>query len=138
VTGSVADPAERQEQILALIDQHTLNLVDMDDASITFEVYDSFGQVDEPEPFTDTNGNGIWDAGIDPPFDDLDDDGIWDDGTGVEGVGAASEIVQYTVEYDWHVMTPFMAPFLGDNGDVHLRASIVLRNEPWDAIDEEV
>src|SRR5215813_5157034 len=31
MTGSVADPADREEQILAIIDKDTLNLFDMDD-----------------------------------------------------------------------------------------------------------
>jgi Flp pilus assembly pilin Flp len=47
-------------------------------------------------------------------------------------VGDAEQIIRYTVEYDWPLMTPFMARIMGNaEGRVPLIASIVLRNEPW-------
>lgn len=135
MTGSVADPAQRQTQILAIIDKDTFGFVDKTKATISFLIYPSFGDVGKPEPFTDKNGNGTFEAGVDgfTSSQDINGNGVWDGDQGKAGVGAAAQIVQYTVQYDWHVITPFMAPFFGKNGKVHLKASIVLRNEPWDA-----
>jgi hypothetical protein len=139
MTGNVPDPADREDQILGIIDNYTLNLLDMDDATITFLVYPNFGDVAGREDYTEKGGDPCrFDSGTDSGWaphgtNDDDDDGVWDDGGADCGVGDAEQIVQYTVEYDWHVMTPFMAPVFGNNGKVHLKASIVLRNEPWDA-----
>ncbi|HUL08520.1 MAG TPA: TadE/TadG family type IV pilus assembly protein [Candidatus Acidoferrum sp.] len=135
MTGSVSDPAARQTQILAIIDKDTFGFVPQDEATISFLIYPSFGDVNQPEPFTDKNGNGTYEAGIDQftASQDINGNGVWDGDQGTAGVGAAAQIVQYTVQYDWHVITPFMAPIFGNNGKVHLKASIVLRNEPWDA-----
>jgi Flp pilus assembly protein TadG len=139
MTGSVADPADREEQIIAIVDQYTFGMLDTDTMVTTFLVYDSFSDVNQPEPFTDNNGNGTFEAGIDgfDEDDDINGNGQWDGDMGVAGVGTAEQVVEYTVEYDWHVMTPFMAQFMGDNGQVHLTARVVIRNEPWDAIQGE-
>jgi Flp pilus assembly protein TadG len=130
MTGSVSDPARRQTQILAIIDKDTRNLLDMKDATISFQIYDSFNSVDDPEPYIDSNGNGKRDPG--ESYTDVNGNAKWDADQGKAGLGATAQIVQYTVEYDWHVITPFMAPIFGNDGKVHLKASIVLRNEPWD------
>jgi hypothetical protein len=139
MTGSVADPADREEQIIAIVDQYTFGMLDTDTMVTTFLVYDSFSDVNQPEPFTDNNGNGTFEAGIDgfDADDDINGNGQWDGDMGVAGVGTAEQVVEYTVEYDWQVMTPFMAQFMGDNGQVHLTARVVIRNEPWDAIQGE-
>lgn len=140
MTGSVADPADREEQILAIIDKDTLNLFDMNDASISFIVFPSFNDAGKREAYNEKGGANPcgYDAGIDDGWvafgqNDDDNDGVWDAGGGACGVGASAQIVQYTVQYDWQVITPFMAPIFGKNGKVHLKASVVLRNEPWDA-----
>lgn len=134
MTGSVEDPADRQEQILALVEKNTFRMIDMEDVTVSFEIYDSFSNVDQGEPLTvDANGNGAWDPGDE--YDDVNSNGQWDADLGEAGVGGAEQIVQYTLRYDWHTMTPFMAQFIGDNGTVPLKASVVIRNEPWDAIE---
>jgi Flp pilus assembly pilin Flp len=139
MTGSVADPADREDQILAIIDKQTLNLLDIKDATINFIVFPSFNDVSKRESYSEKGGDpDRYDAGIDSGWvafgqNDTNNNGVWDDGGGVGGVGTSAQVVEYTVEYDWHVMTPFMAPMFGKNGKVHLKASVVLRNEPWDA-----
>ncbi len=139
MTGSVPDPADREEQILAIIDEHTFNM--LEDPTISFLIYPSFGDVGDPEPYTEQSipANSTYDAGIDgfTTAQDINGNGVWDGDQGEAGVGGAEQIVQYTVEYDWHVITPFMAPVFGNDGKVHLKASVVLRNEPWDATSAE-
>jgi Flp pilus assembly pilin Flp len=129
MTGSVSDPAERQTQILAIIEKDTFHM--LDSPTISFEVYNSFNSVGDPEPYVDSNGNGKRDSG--ESYTDVNGNAQWDADQGKAGIGASAQIVQYTVQYDWHVITPFMAPVFGNNGKVHLKASVVLRNEPWDA-----
>lgn len=131
VTGQLADkPADRITQILALVDKHTYGLFDMEDAKVTYQVYDSFHDVNNQEPFTDSNSNGTRDTG--EAFTDLDGDSCWDSGEGTDGAGSAAEIVSYRVEYDYPLITPLIANIMGDaEGKVHLTASIVMRNEPW-------
>jgi Flp pilus assembly protein TadG len=129
MTGSVPDPATRQTQILAIIKKDTFDM--LTNPTISYLIYNSFNNVGAPEPFTDTNGNGTRDSG--ESYTDVNSNAQWDADQGKGGVGASAQIVQYTVQYDWKVITPFMAPIFGNNGKVHLKASIVLRNEPWDA-----
>jgi len=139
MTGSVSDPAQRKTQILAIIDKDTLNLFDMNDASISFIVFPNFNDAAKRESYNERGGDpNRYDAGLDDGWvahgtNDDNNNGVWDDGGGAAGVGGAAQVVQYTVQYDWHVITPFMAPVFGNNGKVHLKASIVIRNEPWDA-----
>lgn len=127
MTGSVQDPEDRQAQIMDIIDEHTYGVVDMSKASVTFEIYDGFSDVGSHEPWVDKNGDGDFDAGIDT-FTDENGNGSCDCNT---GAGTAAEVVQYTVHYDWQVMTPFMAPFFGNDGTIKMKASVVIRNEPW-------
>jgi Flp pilus assembly protein TadG len=129
MTGSVTDPALRQTQILDIINKDTFNM--LTSPTISFMIYNSFNNVGSPEPWIDANGNGKWDSG--ESYTDVNSNAKWDADQGKAGVGASAQIVQYTVQYDWHVITPFMAPVFGNNGKVHLKASVVLRNEPWDA-----
>jgi Flp pilus assembly protein TadG len=134
ITGTNAsDPAAREGQILSLVDQYTLNLVDMSQATISYQVYGSFNSIDKPEPFGDTNGNGKYDVG--EPYTDVNGNGQWDADQGKNGAGDYSQVVQYTVDYDWKLMTPFVAAVMGQNGKVHLRASMVVRNEPWNDVE---
>lgn len=133
VTGQLAaTPADRITQILALIDKHTYGLFDMEDAKVTYQVYDSFHDVANQEPLTkDVNGNGEYDP-PDDEFTDQDGDSCWDSGEGTDGAGSTAEIVSYRVEYDYPLITPLIAQVMGDaQGKVHLTASIVMRNEPW-------
>ncbi len=129
MTGSVPDPATRQTQILAIINKDTFNM--LTNPTISYLIYNSFNNVGTPEPWIDTNGNGKRDSG--ESYTDVNSNAQWDADQGKAGVGASAQIVQYTVQYDWQVITPFMAPIFGNNGKVHLKASVVLRNEPWDA-----
>ncbi len=50
-----------------------------------------------------------------------------------EGLGAAGEVVVYTVSYPWRMFTPVIGPLMGDeNNIIQLTSRIVVRNEPYD------
>src|SRR3546814_12855252 len=103
----------------------------MDDAEISFKAYDSFNNVGQPEPWTDAAPlNGVYDAGEE--YDDINGNETWDADRGIEGVGASGEVVLYEIHYSWGLMPPYLADLLGDNGVMNMRASLAVRNEPYD------
>ena len=49
--------------MLEIVERQTYGLLDMDQVDLDTLVYESFADIGEPEPFTDENGNGAYDAG---------------------------------------------------------------------------
>lgn len=130
ITGETPAGVTREQAIVDTVERYTFGFVDMDEAEISFKVYDSFNDVGQPEPWTDDNGNGVYDAGED--FEDLNGNESWDEDRGVEGVGASGDVVLYEIDYSWGLMTPYLADILGGNGILDMSASIAVRNEPYD------
>ena len=130
ITGQVPVGITRQEQILQIVKDNTLGFLDNAGTTVTFLVYGTFQQVGQGEPFVDANSNGKWDTGED--YTDQNGNGQYDTDLGVPGLGGSGEIVSYRVEYNWTLLTPFLAP-LTRNGDGKLKfaSSIVVRNEPF-------
>lgn len=129
ITGANTETATREEHIKALIAEHTIGLVDVDQADLTYLVYQSFDSIGQPEPFTDVNGNGTYDEG--EPFTDVNNNDQWDADQGEEGVGGPGDIVLYKIVVDWPLVTPLLVPFIGEEGIVKLGASLAVRNEPY-------
>lgn len=129
ITGYAPVGKTRDQVILELLDKHTQGLVTPQTATIETRVYPSFAQVGQPEPFTDTNGNGIRDNG--ETYTDVNGNGAWDADMGVAGLGGPGDVVHYRVSYDWHLLTGLLMPDLSSNGIIRLSASVVVRNEPY-------
>lgn len=130
ITGQTPASGTREDQIIAILDRYTLGMVDLDSAQISFRTYKSFNDVEQPEPWIDEPPfNGVYDPG--ETFDDLNGDGKWSEDRGIAGVGNAGDVVLYDIRYDWALLTPFLSGLLGDSGVMHMRASIVVRNEPY-------
>src|SRR3989304_1326724 len=111
ITGAAPVGLTRQQQIMNILDAHTLGLIDIATATITLKAYGSFGAIGQPEPFNDISpANGIYDLG--EPFTDLNGNAQWDADRGVDGVGNAGEIVLYKINYDWLLFTPIIANML--------------------------
>ena len=130
ITGQVIDGSTRLEHIISIIDERTLGLVDMDDADIQVFSYPVFGDVGRGEDFVDGNANGAFDPG--ETFTDENGNGAWDSDLGVAGAGESGEVVVYRIYYNWSIMTPFAASFVGQGGLFTIEASIAVRNEPWE------
>ena len=79
---------------------------------MTTLVYENFGDVGQPEPFTDENGNGAYDAG--EAFTDVNGNGGWDEDMGAAGLGGPGDVVVYQMSYDWSIIIPMFRPFFGD------------------------
>jgi len=132
----------RTKMIMAILNQNTLNLIDLNTATITTQTFNSFSAASTGEPFTDTNNNGTWDAG--ESFSDTNCNGVRDGpgaasgGAGAAGdAGAAGAIVVYTVNYNWRILTPMVGPFLGQIDPsrpghymIPMAAKMVVKNEP--------
>ena len=92
----------------------------------------SFGDIGQPEPYTDTNTNGSYDLG--EPFTDINGNGQWDADMGAAGLGGPGEIVLYKLEYDLPTMTSLLSNVIGgSDGKITLKASVAVRNEPYPA-----
>lgn len=130
ITGYVYQGFDRIAMIRKIVEQNTIGLVDMEKVKIETLTYQSFSAVGQPEPFSDTNGNGQRDAG--EAFNDVNGNGVWDDDMGVNGAGGPGDIVVYTITYDWPLLTTFLGDLMGRAGIMQLRASYAVRNEPWD------
>ena len=131
ITGSQIPGQSREERIIDIIHQNTMGLIDIDAADIDTTIYPSFSDINQPEPFTDEEPfNGSYDVG--EAFHDVNGNGQWDADMGAAGAGGPGDVIVYTNEYDWPLLTPLLVPFVGENGLVHLRASTAVRNEPFD------
>jgi Flp pilus assembly protein TadG len=119
-----------------ILNENTLDLIDLNQATITTNVYSSFSAIKDGEPFTDANANGIYDAG--ESYFDANCNGTRDSaGASGTGVGASGNIVVYTVNYNWRILTPIIGQWLGrpdpNNAGkyiIPMSASIVVKNEP--------
>ena len=126
ITGTEAG-VSRADKVLEIVADRTYGLLDMDQVDMDTLVYESFADIGEPEPFTDQDGNLVYNSG--EPFVDVNGNGQWDEDMGEAGLGGPSDVVVYRLSYDWGVITPFMQRVLGES-ITHV-SSIAVRNEPY-------
>ena len=133
ITGSEGAES-RQAQILSIIENHTLGLVDMNTVSVNSYVYNSFEEIGLAEEFDDDSpANGAFDEG--ESFTDSNGNGVWDADRGTPGLGGADDIVLYKIEYDLPFLTGVLEPLLGKD-NVRITTAIPVKNEPYNIVDE--
>jgi hypothetical protein len=131
-TGYIAPGTSRQDTILAQVEEKTEGLINPDLLTVTSKYYSQFSQIGDPEPYTDTNSNGQYNAG--EPYTDINGNGQWDSDMGLAGYGGPGAVVVYTVSYPWPIMTPIMRGLIGNaQGNFMINATSVVKNEPYDA-----
>ncbi len=103
-------------------------------SDVTFEKLShfDFADIGEPEPILGDNGNNLCDTG--ESYIDINESGNWEDDRGKGGIGGARDAVLYTAVVSYPRMFP-MATLAGMPRDITLRASTVLRNQPYDEQD---
>jgi hypothetical protein len=122
----------REDTITAILEEGTLGFVDISKAKVEKLVYKDFDSVGKPEPLTyDANGNGVYDAADGDTYTDINGNDQWDEDMGVADLGGPGDVVLYSVTYDYHSMTGLLSPLFGKNGTLQLKASTVIRNEPF-------
>lgn len=81
-----------------------------------------------PEPWNDSNGNGICDKG--EQYQDNNNNLIWDNDGGDQGQGGAKDRVVYTAVVKYPRILP-LDKFVGAPDTVQITASTVLMNQPY-------
>ncbi|MBQ1498751.1 MAG: pilus assembly protein [Sphingomonas sp.] len=89
--------------------------------------YTSFSAV-APEPFVDTNGNGVRDPG--ECYTDVNGNGQWDADAGRAGQGGPNDVTVYTAAITYGRLFP-VARLLGWPGTATLSATTTLMNQPY-------
>ena len=82
-----------------------------------------------PEPFTDSNGNGQYDAASEC-FTDVNGNGVWDADPGSTGQGGANDVVIYSVAVTYKRLFPVFG-LMGMPSPVTLTGTTILKNQPW-------
>lgn len=95
------------------------------------KAYSDFTRVNRSEDYNDVDGNGVCDKG--EPFEDVNGNGLWDTDTGTAGFGGARDAVLYTVTVTYRRAFPIYALMPGQSENMTLRATTVLRNQPYGA-----
>lgn len=113
------------------IDQNVINIVKSAAPQATFvssrENYDNYSEIG-PEPFTDTNHNGIRDKG--ECYSDVNGNGQWDSDPGAVGQGGANDVTYYKMQVTFPRLFPF-AWLIGWSQKVTISASTILKNQPY-------
>lgn len=130
ITGQLPDGETREGAIRRIVEERGIGLIDMDKAVFTVKVYPDFGTAGQGEDYIDGNGNGQYDVG--ETFSDVNGNGARDADLGEDGPGEAGEVVLYEMEYPWEVLTPIATRLISADGVIPLRASVAVRNEPWE------
>lgn len=128
ITGFTQEGVSRDDQIMEIVEQNTYGVLDLDELVMETLVYDNFADVGQPEPFTDENGNELYDEG--EPFTDINGNGGWDEDMGAAGLGGPGAVVVYRMSYDWPIMIPLFRPIFGDT--INIQANVAVRNEPFE------
>jgi TadE-like protein len=129
ITGYAPSGVSREQEIANMILEGAVGLVKPADITISTLVYSNFSSIGQPEPFVDGNGNGSFDPG--ETYNDINGNGQWDADMGASGVGGPGDVVVYTATVDWSLVTRLLDPVFGDTGKMTLKASTVVRNEPY-------
>ncbi|MEL6238657.1 MAG: TadE family protein [Pseudomonadota bacterium] len=91
-----------------------------------------FSDIGESEEYDDDNGDGI--CNNNEVFVDANGNGQWDEDRGEQGIGGARDAVLFTAIVSYDRLFP-MYGLAGMPQQVTLRASTVLRNQPYDEQD---
>ncbi|MEM9310470.1 MAG: TadE/TadG family type IV pilus assembly protein [Pseudomonadota bacterium] len=121
----------------ATIDQTVIDRVKSvvpNSASIQLEKLShfEFSDIGEQEEYDDENGDGQ--CNNNEVFVDANGNGQWDANKGAAGIGGARDAVLYTAVVSYDRLFP-MYGVAGMSQQVTLRASTVLRNQPYDEQD---
>jgi Flp pilus assembly protein TadG len=127
-TGYVAEDANQEETIRAEVARLGRLMMNPADIEVTSVSYGGFDKIGEPEPSTDTNGNGVIEAG---EYTDVNGNGAYDQDQGAAGFGGAQQVVVYTSTYTWELFTPIVREFFGEDGAIEISARAVVKNEPF-------
>ncbi|MBW8744310.1 MAG: pilus assembly protein [Sphingomonas sp.] len=112
------------------IDQMVMDAVKVVSSRATFvssrKNYDNYTAV-AAEPFTDTNHNGVHDAG--ECYSDVNGNNVWDADPGSSGEGGASDVSVYKMTATFPRLFPTW--LVGWSSTASITASTYLKNQPY-------
>jgi TadE-like protein len=126
---SLEDANSRRSQLEALITSQVRTVAPSAQLTFTRNSYFDFGDIGQAETFDDLNHDGLCNAN--EPFEDANANGRWDADRGRSGNGGARDAVVFNVTVRYRRLLPLNA-LLGRSDEEVLRASTVLRNQPYD------
>jgi hypothetical protein len=127
ITGNIPTGKTREEAIIDIVNDRLMGFAHVTSGDVKMRVYKCLSEIGQPEPLTnDVNHNGKYDPG--DSYTDINGNGQWDADMAASGAGGSGDVVVYQLSVNWHLLTPFLAPFFGE--EVPLGASIAVRNEP--------
>ncbi|MGB3807646.1 MAG: TadE/TadG family type IV pilus assembly protein [Erythrobacter sp.] len=116
----------------AVIDRVSLVIPESANVELEKLSHFDFSDIGEAEEFSDDNTDGI--CNNNEVFVDANENGLWDADRGQSGIGGARDAVLYTAVVTYPRLFP-MHGLAGLPEDVEVRASTVLRNQPFDEQD---
>ncbi|MBR0551509.1 TadE/TadG family type IV pilus assembly protein [Stakelama marina] len=121
---------QQQQFIDDTVKENVKALANNADVQIKRRFYRTFTEAAaaKPEDWTDTNGDGICDAG--EPYEDANLNNVWDKDGGDQGQGGARDATVYTVTVTYPRMFPIQK-FIGGSDTTSVQAVTVLRNQPF-------
>jgi len=131
----VADcPNENAKEIKKFVQSRmsTIRSYNNEEVQLEVESYSGqFGDVGNPEPLDDLNGNAKYDPG--EVYTDVNGNGKWDADMGKSGdYGSFGEVVRFTASYKVPSIIPFVANQVNDGKDFYeIASTTVVRNEPF-------
>lgn len=128
-TGYVVGGLTRQQTIINVITDRAGSLINPAQLSVTSKFYKQFDQINDPEPYTDSNSNGTWNTG--ETYTDINGNGQWDPDMAASGYGSAGDVVVYEVSYPWPISVPIISSLVGTNGIYTITTHAVVKNEPY-------
>lgn len=128
-TGYTAAGVTREQTIMSAITTRAGSLIDPLSLTVTSKFYKQYDQINDPEPYSDANANGSYDAG--ETYTDINGNGQWDPDMGASGYGSAGDIVVYQVSYPWAISTPVISSLVGAGGIYTITTHAVVKNEPY-------
>lgn len=136
LTGSVPDGYNSTEEYIRAYLNSTLDTVGIQNAAtVRMKVYDSFKNIGEEEPYTDTNGDLECNNG--EFYTDVNANGAWDKDMGASGSGGEENIMLMEIEVQLPYLLQGFIPSFGGYGTpdfITLEASTVVRNEPYGGV----
>ncbi|HEX4693506.1 TadE/TadG family type IV pilus assembly protein [Sphingomonas sp.] len=123
IQGGAENTAAIDAKVTAMVKNIAAN------ATIVFsrKNYDTFSVI-KPEPFVDTNGNGVRNTG--ECYTDVNGNGTWDADPGLNGQGGANDVTMYTATVTYPRMFP-VAGLFGWPSTQTIAGSTLLKNQPY-------
>lgn len=120
----------QQTIIDAKVTEEVTKLANRAEVRFSRRFYRTFSEAStaRAEEWTDTNHDGVCNNG--EPYTDLNNNNSWDRDGGNDGQGGARDTALYTATVEYPRLFP-MAGLIGLSETVQVRATTVLRNQPY-------